>query len=888
MAALALVSCGGGGGGGGGSSSGGNGLQFSADTSALTFDVNPGVPTPSQTVTITATGNYSDTIYVVATATGQGLAASIPITVSGRTARAVVSADESLPPGTYTGKLNLMACSDAACKSQIGNSPLVLSFTVNVHAPLQLSPTSLVANATSGSGVSQVVSIQLPSGASSASATVTSGAGFVTVNFTTATGLTVTLASLPSGTYTGSVTIVAGSSSAVLPISYSVSPPPGGDVPMAVAPGSLTMNTVENGLTSTTLAVTPPSWNPQVTATVEYPAGAASGWLSTSAVAGGFQVNANATGLLAGAYTATVRVHGAYPATDILVPVALTVGPGLVRPADVLVNVNAESTSAAFSGSVPVTLAAGPAVNWTASANVPWLGFTKGSGTTGQSLVYQIDAAQFAALANAAQYPATITLTPASSTMTPVSFSLTLSKQLPQITSLAPYTQVAGQTARVVLRGSGFSGITNPSARVLIQGSTPASVSVVNDTEMVANFNALSAGNHVVSVSNALGLATSTRPVAAVTPVPHTYAATPTGANIRTLAYDAEREAVFAANSDANTIMRFTPGSSGTWSATSVPFASVGEIGLSIDGSRLIAMTTLSASPAVIATLDPTTLATTRSVTQSRTIGPDFSLLGFGLSTTNDGRTWLDLETPQPPFSDLAYTTVDTLTANVVSLPSLSTTFYDGPWFAHSRDGERLLIVQSAAITPQPPMLYLDAADGVVHQNPAGLTFSYNFSLSDTGDRVVFDATSLRDRNFNLLGQLAIPAADAYFPIDALVSPDGTRIYALSYPNSAPSGTPPPRVYVFDATVAQPSLPILGYFTINDYPSCPVVGSTTPCTNYNHASAISIDGQTLYYAGQQNFVVVPTNTPLVTGPVAPATVKFLQRRAPTPWPLNLH
>ncbi len=60
-------------------------------------------------------------------ATNRIIAALIPITVSDPTATAVVSADESFGAGTATGKLNLMACSDADCKSQIGNSPLTLS-----------------------------------------------------------------------------------------------------------------------------------------------------------------------------------------------------------------------------------------------------------------------------------------------------------------------------------------------------------------------------------------------------------------------------------------------------------------------------------------------------------------------------------------------------------------------------------------------------------------------------------------------------------------------------------------------------------------------------------------------------------------------------------------
>ncbi len=499
LLSLGLGACGGGGGGGG--SGGGGGLSFSADKSSLTFDVNPGLVTPPQSVTITASGTYSGTIYVAATVSGQGISPNIPITISGVTATAVVSADTSLSSGSYSGQLKLLACSDAACNQQIGNSPLVISFKVTVHPPLQTSPASITAVSASGTGATQAVTIQLPSGATSSSVTVTAGGAFVTISNALPSSFTVNLASLPSGTYAGSITVAAGGSGAVIPITYTVTPPAGGDVQMSTNPSSLTLSTVENGSTSATLAVMPPSWNPQVSTAPEYPAGAASGWLSATPISGGFRIDANATGLLAGSYTATLRVHGAYPSADILVPVALTVGPGLVRPADMTVTIDTESTAAAFAGSVPVTLAAGPAVSWIATTNAPWLSFSKGSGTTGQSLGYQIDPSQAAALANATQYPATITLTPASVTMTPVSFTLTLDKHLAEITSLAPYTQVTGQTARVVLRGTGFSRIINPAARLAIQGSSPASVSVINDTEIVARFSPLprrqSRGEHL-------------------------------------------------------------------------------------------------------------------------------------------------------------------------------------------------------------------------------------------------------------------------------------------------------------------------------------------------------------------------------------------------------
>src|ERR1700722_12734694 len=130
---------------------------------------------------------------------------------------------------------------------------------------------------------------------------------------------------------------------------------------------------------------------------------------------------------------------------------------------------------------------------------------------------YTIDPSQFGTLPNPATSTAQVTITPSISSMTPVVFAVNLALNLPQVTTLAPYVQLSGQPARVILRGSGFSSITLPSARVTLSpGITTNSVTVVNDTEMVAQFSALSAGSYTVAVSNALGVSSATGKVVAV------------------------------------------------------------------------------------------------------------------------------------------------------------------------------------------------------------------------------------------------------------------------------------------------------------------------------------------------------------------------------------
>jgi hypothetical protein len=199
------------------------------------------------------------------------------------------------------------------------------------------------------------------------------------------------------------------------------------------------------------------------------------------------------------------------------------------------------------------------------------------------------------------------------------------------------------------------------------------------------------------------------------------------------------------------------------------------------------------------------------------------------------------------------------------------TDFYGGPWFAISRDGERLIITQSASVTPAPPMLYMNAADSVIRQNPAGLTFSYYFSVSETGDRVLFDNQTLRDGSFNLVGAATPPTISGqsiYSGVSGVVTPDGSRVYLLAFTQDAalnPSITP--RVFVFDATTTQANLAFLGYFDIANYPNCAAATSTTmnDCLAGGAASAISLDGRTLFFGGVSYLLVVPVPGTLSTG-----------------------
>ena len=130
--------------------------------------------------------------------------------------------------------------------------------------------------------------------------------------------------------------------------------------------------------------------------------------------------------------------------------------------------------------------------------------------------------------------------------------------------------------------------------------------------------------------------------------------------------------------------------------------------------------------------------------------------------------------------SGMAY--FDLVTRQFGALPggALRYEFYSGPWFNVSGDGDRLVIVQSASISPSPRMLYMDSSSEAPKTNPAGLEFWYEAAQSLHGERFIEGTYKVWDRNFNLIGNTDMPDT-AYFGRTPVFSPDGNRVYILAY-----------------------------------------------------------------------------------------------------------
>jgi hypothetical protein len=136
-ALLLLCACGGGSGGGGESSNNSApGFSVSLNQSALSFDYTQGAGASPQIIAATWRGEPPGDVYVGTVVEGVGISQAINIVVSNTNATAQVWPAYNLQPGEYTGRILFLVCSDPACTNRIGGSPLPVSYSVRVRAPV--------------------------------------------------------------------------------------------------------------------------------------------------------------------------------------------------------------------------------------------------------------------------------------------------------------------------------------------------------------------------------------------------------------------------------------------------------------------------------------------------------------------------------------------------------------------------------------------------------------------------------------------------------------------------------------------------------------------------------------------------------------------------------
>lgn len=319
----------------------------------------------------------------------------------------------------------------------------------------------------------------------------------------------------------------------------------------------------------------------------------------------------------------------------------------------------------------------------------------------------------------------------------------------------------------------------------------------------------------------------------------------------RTVAYDAVRNAIYASyptpfeGSGISAVARFRLAGS-AWSGSTLSVPGLYDVALATDASVLA--TTDSSNQVTL--IDPSSFTVKSKHLSADGIGAQGTMTETGIAFTNDGKLWVPNRSGYD-WHGLGY--FDTRTLQFGASTACDTC-HGGPFFAVSGDGSRMVLTQSASVSPVPPMLYMDTADGVFRKVPIDDFFYWNTSLSANGDRFLQGGYTVYDRDFGTVGSVPQPV-DVTKAVQ--ISPDGRRLYQLSYA-VGPDESGAAVIDVYDTSAkagTQLTVPKVGRFTLADAPGC--LSSDYPYFCLHPVMRVTPDGNNLVILGNLKLIVAP-------------------------------
>ena len=397
----------------------------------------------------------------------------------------------------------------------------------------------------------------------------------------------------------------------------------------------------------------------------------------------------------------------------------------------------------------------------------------------------------------------------------------------PTVRFVAPYVGQTNTPGTVLIRGQGFQAFAV--AGVTFGVTAASAFSVLSDTEIQASYPALAAGSYAVQVQASASPAAILSSAALVVVDPVSYAAGtlsyPTAApQIKRLAYDSERQALWVAvDSAGGEVLRYAY-AGGTWGTPlTAPVASLVDIALSTNGTQLLAL-----SQTDMTVIDPASLAAGGVIAGPSLVAGTF-LKNLTVTNTDTAivTTGFSGSTASLLYLYGIRSTAFTQPATAISL--------DNATPGGSADGSLVAIAQGdPSLTTAPSTYqYLSATNAfsatvAINQN------SIAPALDRNAIRIVLNGIDVYDASYTLLGTL--PSTT----LAVVVKPDATRAYTFDSAAAA--------VLSFDLT------------TTASGAALPQVGAATALAGDPGSGvqmAISPDGGTLFLAGANQIVVQP-------------------------------
>lgn len=436
----------------------------------------------------------------------------------------------------------------------------------------------------------------------------------------------------------------------------------------------------------------------QLSATTTY-TDASSGWLSAQLLDGKLNLQANASALAAGHYTAMVTVETPGATTQRQLPVALTVGSGLIVPASLSLTVNGATANTDQAYTLNDVVNATVPANWAAGSDQPWLTVLTPNGVaaTTQNLQLRVDRTAVLNLENDASYTATITFT--SPTLSQVTVPFQLHVQQPEISYVTSAYRKANSSGDYILRGTFLTGLNAPSLRV--GGVTPQSISVISSTEIHVSLPGLSVGTAAIT-------ATGLRTGAAIHVVNRSYtdeyvpvwSADAQGPNSKAAVYEAANQTLYVLRqtlfSGQTSITRIFY-SGGHWQSAELEIPGLLTIARDASHQSLVAVTATD-----VRLLDLETLATKQSFAWPAALDQVCPSGSAASVTSNDGKVFITVGASQgsqcsTPNLSSQLVSFDLRTKDFTLLESAAvSSFYDIQSLTMNSDGTEMVALDRA------------------------------------------------------------------------------------------------------------------------------------------------------------------------------------------------
>jgi hypothetical protein len=536
------------------------------------------------------------------------------------------------------------------------------------------------------------------------------------------------------------------------------------------------------------------------------------------------------------------------------IPVTLVVVGDIVPPAIPALKIGAATTAASLSGSAPVSFRDARNAAWSAASDRDWLVLDTSAGTGAGSLAWHVDTTRLGAIANGSRDTAHVTVT--SVGLGPVAATVTLDKQLPEVTSATPAGVLAGQPSTIQVTGRGFSSVTDMGS-FTVGGVAATGGTIVSDTSATLQLPALPAGATTLAVANQLGLATRVARLGVTGPGTFTSTLVANSGQNHAIVYDASRLAIYASNAGTSTndtataLVRYQL-VGGAWQVTSVPVAGIWSLALASDRSTLYVE-----SGDNLLEVDPDSLQVLASHPVPQGLMHNF-YFSEPMPVTSDQKVWFGTLSGAGWF-DPQSAQFDSANLTVTSGTSSGWGLYEPSVYGPS-DGSALFVASCSCSSPTPPGYWMDIASGQVTES-ASTPFVNTPAFDAHGDVMLADSNNLyRTDTWAKLGSPTVTAGpQGYAGYGTVLSPDGTRIYREAATVGPSYQVTTDHLEVFDTTAT-----VAGTSNFVSLGTIALPNKAVACNSHDTyfcdgTGRLAMDpaGTTLFWVGDAGLAVVP-------------------------------